>query len=93
MRLHDRIMNIPVDKEVIEVLDERATKAAYKVGHRDARHAAAEMSLISDELLDALVSLQTAAYNIGGEHVTEYRELILAADDADNVIAKARGRA
>jgi hypothetical protein len=64
----------------------------YREGHKDARHAAAELSLIADELLDALISLQTAAYNIGGEHVTEYRELILSADDADNVIAKARGQ-
>lgn len=43
------------------------------------------------ELLDALVVLQAAAYNIGGEHITDYAPLIAAADAADEIIAKAKG--
>lgn len=43
------------------------------------------------ELLEALVVLQAAAYNIGGEHITDYAPLIAAADAADEIIAKAKG--
>lgn len=56
MSLHNDIMNIPVDKEMVDFLDDHSTKAAYKVGHWDARHAAAELSLKYEELIERLLS-------------------------------------
>ena len=40
MDLHNAIMNIPCDADVLGLPD-KAT--AYRIGHRDARHAAAEL--------------------------------------------------
>lgn len=54
MNLHNQIMNIQVDKEVIDCLDAKEAKAAYKVGHRDARHAAAELSLKYERYIEKL---------------------------------------
>ena len=45
------------------------------------------------DLLEALERLQCAAYNIGGEHVTDHQQLIDAADFAQSIIARARGEA
>lgn len=43
--LHKEIMNIPVDEDKIvkHLADETNLQRAYKIGHRDARHAAAEI--------------------------------------------------
>jgi hypothetical protein len=51
MSLHDKIMNLPC-----RVPDNRANSgvACYQQGHRDARHAAAELALTADALLEAL---------------------------------------
>lgn len=46
MSLHNDIMNIPCNSEVENYPD--SLRLAYKVGHRDARHAAAEMALKAD---------------------------------------------
>lgn len=54
MNLHAQIMNIPLDNELIEFLDAPATKAAYRVGHRDARHDAAELAMKYDALFEEL---------------------------------------
>jgi hypothetical protein len=45
MSLHDKIMNIPL---------EPGCSPAYDAGHRDARHAAAEIALQGDEAIDRL---------------------------------------
>ena len=43
--LHKEIMDIPVDEDKIvkHLADETNLQRAYKIGHRDARHAAAEI--------------------------------------------------
>lgn len=41
------------------------------------------------ELLEMLQRMVTAAYNIGGEHVTGHDLLLIAADHASEIIAKA----
>lgn len=43
MNLHGKVMNIPcvIPRDVERELDERM-ELGYKIGHRDARHAAAE---------------------------------------------------
>lgn len=43
MSLHNEIMNIQVGTVVYDLFDSKVL--AYKCGHRDARHAAAELSL------------------------------------------------
>lgn len=52
----------------------------------------ARLIAAAPELLDALERLQNCAYNIGGEHVTDWQQLIDAADFAQEAIAKARGK-
>lgn len=60
MNLHNDIMNIPANSEVENYPSE--LRLAYKVGHRDARHAAAELSLKYERALEmALFSLKDIA--------------------------------
>ena len=48
MDLHGRIMNLPATGEPA------GGSMAYKLGHRDARHAAAELALKADACIEAL---------------------------------------
>lgn len=50
MSLHNDIMNIPADAEVETYPFQ--LRLAYKIGHRDARHAAAEMAITQDRKLE-----------------------------------------
>lgn len=50
MSLHNDIMNIPANSDVENYPDN--LRLAYKVGHRDARHAAAEMALKADSKIE-----------------------------------------
>ena len=57
MELYGRIMNIAVDKaKELDAL-KTANPLAYKLGHRDARHAAAELALKADAIDVALKDL------------------------------------
>lgn len=49
MDLHSKIMNLPEGDPGLEQTPERA----YKLGHRDARHAAAEIALQADAVIRA----------------------------------------
>ena len=49
MDLHGQIMNLPADGAT---LDWANTREAYLYGHRDARHAAAELALKSDAAME-----------------------------------------
>lgn len=51
MNLHAQIMNLPATPAKVSGNN---YELAYKEGHRDARHAAAELSLAADKLADAL---------------------------------------
>lgn len=84
MNLHNDIMNIPVPHSVTHNLEHPDCKDmfsahSYKIGHRDARHAGAELSLKAEarieELEEALKELYIAsgpvancAYNVGQRH-------------------------
>lgn len=57
MNIHNQIMNIPVDNSQHDDMSDRE-RIAYKLGHRDARHAAAEMALEKD---DYILALENAA--------------------------------
>lgn len=52
MSLHNEIMNIPESQETIR--SECGSPRDYKLGHRDARHAAAELSLKYETLIEKL---------------------------------------
>lgn len=54
MNLHNEIMNIPVDNRKHLDAVSSAGAAAYKLGHRDARHAAAELSLKAEARIEEL---------------------------------------
>ena len=59
MNLHSEIMNIPVPHSVTHNLEHPDCKDmfsaySYKIGHRDARHAAAELSLKAEARIDEL---------------------------------------
>jgi hypothetical protein len=52
MDLHGQIMNLPA--RLPSDCAKMATATAYKTGHRDARHAAAELALKADACVEAL---------------------------------------
>lgn len=56
MDLHSEIMNIPVDEEetMARFGHHEWEFKAYKLGHRDARHAAAELSLKTESRIEEL---------------------------------------
>jgi ribosomal protein S13 len=53
MNLHNEIMNIQVDNSFYNKLTE-AERQIYKIGHRDARHAAAELSPEAERRIEKL---------------------------------------
>jgi len=60
MDLHGQIMNLPQTPGLPMVNATEAQLAAYKIGHRDARHAAAELALKADACVEALRTLVAA---------------------------------
>ena len=73
MNLHGRIMNIPAAGEPA------GGSMAYKLGHRDARHAAAELAILGDACADAL---RSALLVMQGEALPLKRAAIQQAKDA-----------
>lgn len=66
MNLHSEIMNIECGQTKGRIAVQTQNGQAYKLGHRDARHAAAELSLKADarieELEEALRGLLNEAH-------------------------------
>ena len=77
MDLHGQIMNLPF----VEPADVSAYKSEYaaKLGHRDARHAAAELALNADACIDAL---RSALLVMRGEALPLKKHAIQQAEDA-----------
>ena len=71
MNLHGKIMNIPVDQKSLPESGEE--RLIYKIGHRDARHEAAEIAIKTDRLMeemhDALEGLLSWCEEIAGDNV------------------------
>ena len=61
------------------------------VDYADLEHDVVRLRAENAELVAALERLKIAAYNIGGEHVTDWQQLIDEADVAESVLAKHRG--
>jgi len=75
MDLHAEIMNIRLDEEDLKANLPKASFAAYKVGHRDARHAAAELSLKAQARIEELEEeLKTSEKN-AWEHFYIHQEV------------------
>lgn len=56
MDFHGRIMNIPINQSLLDGIDtsDSAQVGAYKFGHKDARHAAAEIAMEADREIEQL---------------------------------------
>lgn len=80
MDLHGQIMNIS-DKvtENKNAMAGNAAFVAYKEGHRDARHAAAELALKADVCIDALRAI-----------VEQQRTMLFDGSPSDDVMQSAR---
>ena len=62
MDLHGQIMNLQVGlTELATSLYTGDTTLAYKIGHRDARHAAAELALGADACIEVLRGIVKSA--------------------------------
>jgi hypothetical protein len=55
-KLHNAIMDIQYQKEDIFKHMTESEKHCYKLGHKDARHAAAELSVKYDCIIDMLIN-------------------------------------
>ena len=53
MNLHNEIMNLPCEPSQRDIMNDREI-TAHKIGHRDARHAAAELAIKSDSLIEEM---------------------------------------
>ena len=60
--LHADIMNLPVKMSVPEFRGEALR--GYKVGHRDARHAAAELAIAADSRIEELEAALKASQDL-----------------------------
>lgn len=73
--LHSKIMNLPIpeitNSELSQVHSAKGTSGAYKKGHRDARHQAAELALEHDEKL-TVMSEQLEEYVNGVRRIRAY---------------------
>lgn len=83
MSLHNEIMNLPVKKGLENFIISDSYKA-YKEGHRDARHAAAELSLLYEppvmeraHVYDLYVCLRRNNMTIPSETLDELKEFLL----------------
>jgi hypothetical protein len=70
--LHAQIMNVPPTKGIFDTLTTEAERGAYMVGHRDARHAAAE-----------LVAAATSAHSASG-----WQAMKTAPRDGTNILLR-----
>jgi len=75
MDLHSEIMNIPT------IVGTYNDEFCYKLGHRDARHAAAELALKADARIDELESvlsklMDKAYYTLCSSHFDELDEYL-----------------
>lgn len=67
MDLYSEIMNIEVDtKKIVPREVSSVGHHAYKEGHRDARHSAAELSLKAEARIEELESLLWSVVNDSG---------------------------
>lgn len=54
INFHRDIMNIQIDEKIFEWENDEKSAFAYKIGHRDARHQAAEIALKMDRVLEEM---------------------------------------
>ncbi len=79
MDLHGQIMNIRCDEFASIALNNRKPTLHYAAGHRDARHAAAELALKADALAEAVDKLLKLA---DSDNSTEWNVALCRLRDA-----------
>lgn len=87
MNLHNQIMNIPTDVDFTGWSDH--DRQSYKRGHRDARHAAAELSLKAEARSEELEIELEKSDKIAWEHFYIHQEVfnyLLAQGYIDEVV-------
>ena len=82
---HGRIMNIPSDVEGMS----NPSRVIYKTGHRDARHAAAEIAAEADELVEDLYEALDNLLGMIENERPDWRHS--EQEEARAALAKARG--
>lgn len=81
MNLHGEIMNLPRSTDIAVNLRYAGWEPAlaYKEGHRDARHGAAELALKADACIEALRDILDTGF-AGGPQAKRAREALAALD-------------
>lgn len=72
MSLHNEIMNIQTKEKDLESAMGCEARYAYRLGHRDARHAAAELSLKSEARIEALEEI--LRWYVEEDEINEWQE-------------------
>lgn len=86
MNLHNEIMNIPTGQlQEMVALEEKNLILVYRMGHRDARHAAAELSLKAEARIEELENslkwvLEGFKSILGGKAVRDADEIVCNVD-------------
>lgn len=86
---HGRIINLPINWQTLMTLESDRARLVYKIGHRDARHAAAQIAIEADQLREILRRIIASAdecdtptgagvplVSIDARLITEARELL-----------------
>ena len=85
MNLHNEIMNIQVESEKIP--QGKFDELPYKLGHRDARHAAAELSLKAEARVEELEKICKVHAEDCNEAESILREIIKEWSSSGDVFA------
>lgn len=88
MNLHNEIMNIPIPND-FDYVDFHSKVYAYKSGHRDARHTAAELSLKAEARIEELEEQLRESEKLAWEHFYIHQEVfnyLLSKGYVDSVV-------
>lgn len=90
MNLHNEIMNIQIDtNKIVPKHISPVGNHAYKEGHRDARHAAAELSLKAESRIKELEEQLEESEKLAWEHFYIHQEVfnyLLSKGYVDSVV-------
>lgn len=75
MNLHNQIMNLPCSADPKYFVD-AGTLLTYKFGHRDARHAAAELAVSADSRIDDLEKMLNSSEQLVVMLCLELQEIL-----------------
>lgn len=95
INLHNKIMNLSVNKKRVPI--DREFAISYKNGHRDARHAAAELAINSDSEIErrveVITAIKTAIVECFGKSPISDGAVIIVSKDKYNALVDAVNQA